>query len=50
MQELTTKEIIEISGGDTTIWDFLNNINPVKIMYDFGHDVVYPYIYKPLFK
>ncbi|NLO10316.1 MAG: hypothetical protein GX129_10695 [Clostridiales bacterium] len=26
----------------------LDQINPIKWFYDYGHDVLYPYIWKPL--
>ena len=48
MEELSKTELMEIEGGDTTVWDFLNNLNPAQWFYDFGHDVVYPYVYKPI--
>lgn len=42
MNFLTDNELLEINGG----YDIDNNFI-YKIVYDFGHDVVYPYIWAP---
>lgn len=51
MVQLNENELMNISGGgiDVDINKLVVQINPLKWFYDFGHDVVYPYIYKPLF-
>jgi len=51
METLNEMELMKVSGGeiDVDINKLVDQINPMKWMYDFGHDVLYPYVYKPLF-
>ena len=52
MKQLTNSEIMNVNGGEINldVNELVNQINPCKWFYDFGHDVIYPYVYKPLFK
>jgi hypothetical protein len=50
MEQLVEKDLMQVNGGEINV-DFnklVDQINPMKWFYDFGHDVVYPYIYKPI--
>lgn len=51
MKELRKDELIEINGGEIVldVNKLIDQLNPLQWMYDFGHDVVYPYIWKPIF-
>lgn len=51
MTELNSEELMEVNGGEINldVNQLIDQINPLKWFYDFGHDVIYPYIYKPLF-
>lgn len=50
MEIMTQNELMITNGGEITldINKLVDQVNPVKVCYDFGHDVVYPYIYKPV--
>lgn len=50
MQKLNEMELFQVNGGEVTvdINKLVDQINPMKWFYDLGHDVVYPYIWKPL--
>lgn len=51
MEDLKREEMLNINGGEITvdINKLVDQLNPLQWMYDFGHDVVYPYIWNPLF-
>lgn len=50
MYTLTEKELLEVSGGEIHIDvnKLVDQLNPLKAFYDFGHDVLYPYVWKPI--
>ncbi|MBQ2803852.1 MAG: hypothetical protein IJF07_08140 [Lachnospiraceae bacterium] len=50
MRSLTEMEMQNINGGEITldVNELVDQLNPMQWMYDFGHDVVYPYVWKPL--
>lgn len=52
MEFISEKELLSLNGGgfniNVDINEVIEQINPMKWAYDFGHDVVYPYIWKPL--
>lgn len=49
---MSTEELIDVNGGgvNVDVNKLVDQINPLKWCYDFGHDVVYPYVWKPLKK
>lgn len=50
MTNMTEKELMGIVGGEINldVNRLVDQLNPLKWFYDFGHDVMYPYIYKPI--
>lgn len=52
MINLNEEEMQLVNGGgiNLDVNKLIDQLNPLKWCYDFGHDVIYPYIYKPLFK
>ena len=50
IRSLTEMEMQNINGGEITldVNELVDQLNPMQWMYDFGHDVVYPYVWKPL--
>ncbi len=52
MEYLKQDELENINGGEINldVNELIDQLNPLKWFYDFGHDVIYPYIWKPLTK
>lgn len=50
MYYMNDDDMMVVNGGEITldINKLVDQINPLKWFYDFGHDVVYPYIYNPV--
>lgn len=46
---LNEEEMQLVNGGgiNLDVNKLIDQLNPLKWCYDFGHDVIYPYIYKP---
>lgn len=51
-KNMTPDELESTNGGKVNVDlnKLVDQINPCKWAYDFGHDVLYPYIWKPLKK
>lgn len=52
MNIMSTEELVDVNGGgvNVDVNKLIDQINPLKWCYDFGHDVVNPYVWKPLKK
>ena len=50
MEYLKQDELQKVNGGEINldVNELVDQLNPSKRFYDFGHDVVYPYIWKPI--
>lgn len=50
MKELRDNELLYINGGeiDVDINELVDQLNPLNVFYDFGYNVLYPYVWKPI--
>lgn len=46
--ELNEKELMCVSGGEIDFKFEIDGNMLYKVLYDFGHDVVYKYVWSPL--
>lgn len=47
---MSVEELAEVNGGgiDVDVNELVRQLNPMQWAYDFGHDVIYPFLWKPL--
>lgn len=49
---MSQAELEATNGGEINVYinKLVDQLNPAKWAYDFGHNVLYPYVWKPLKK